>query len=99
MKVEDAFALMRLESKNYFDIENIKCRMYQPPDVNAFVLINNILPSDKNIILSVGPNEIVLNADAELLCQLAYDDELVDLVRCGVTMELRNNEYILVMRY
>jgi hypothetical protein len=54
------------------------------PDLNAFVLLDKLVPGTGDIVVCSEHDEIYLGTDLELLSAAATEENLLDLIRCGV---------------
>lgn len=54
-------------------------------DLFVFLLLDKLMPGQSDIISWTGHDEIGFSADCDMLAQLATEDEILTLVRCGVT--------------
>ena len=67
--------------------DNIKPerRFHTRPDINAFILLDKLVPGTRDMVCASEHDEIWLDVDFELLAKSAVTEEDVrDLVRCGV---------------
>jgi hypothetical protein len=63
-------------------IENPPCKR---PDLCAFLLLDRLVPGDESLIYSIGDGEVFLSVDVEKLAQVATREDVLYLVRCGVS--------------
>ena len=62
-------------------IEKLRCSR---PDINAFLLLNELFPDTVDIICSATHDVIWLDIDCDELRDKATPEQLVELHRCGV---------------
>jgi predicted small secreted protein len=55
-------------------------------DLNAFIKLNQLLPSHCNIVQGAGRDVIYLDATLETLAKVATESDVIDLIRCGVML-------------
>ena len=72
-----------------FEDEYIKFdRIEQPrskrPDLHAFLLLDEILPGTRDLISCSEHDEFFLDIDCDAFAAVVTDDQIRDLVRCGV---------------
>lgn len=63
------------------DVENKK---HQRPDICAFIILDALIPEDSDIINAAEHDEIFLDIDLDALIKVITEDQVRDLVRCGV---------------
>ena len=73
-KLED----MRLE---FDDVEN---KLSSRPDIHAFILLNQLLPGNRDIVSAAEHDQIWLDVDLEKLGDVATEDHIRQLEACGV---------------
>ena len=59
-------------------------RLSKRKDLNGFLLLDQILGGDNDIVCAAEHDEIYLEAELEQLAALATDEQLLDLIRSGV---------------
>lgn len=77
-----------------FKFENIqKDRILSKrPDLNAFLLIDRLLPSDRDIVAAASHDEIWLDGRPDDLANAgATEEDVLDLIRCGVRYDSDND--------
>jgi len=59
-------------------------RLHARPDLNAFLLLDRLVPGECDMVCSAEHDEIYLDVDPEALARVATEEDIADLVRCGV---------------
>jgi hypothetical protein len=77
-------------SDEYIKFERIENPRHPRPDVCAFLMLHDLVPGTSDIISGSEHDEFFLDVDCEKLNAAASDEQIRDLVRCGVR---HNNEY------
>lgn len=54
------------------------------PDLCAFLLLDQLLPGNTDIVSSASHDEIWLSVDCEELAKVAAAYQIITLIRCGV---------------
>lgn len=57
---------------------------HKRPDINAFLLLDKLLPGTGDIVSCAEHDEIFLNVNLEELAKVIAEKEVVELIRCGV---------------
>lgn len=84
----------KFESESH-EFDRIEKKLSRYPDVHAFLLLESILcaskDSGRDIIAAAEHDQIWLDGDLDELNKLATDDQIRDLVRCGVWIDEDND--------
>lgn len=70
----------------FLKFERIENKLHQRPDIHAFLLLDKLLPGESDIVSGAAHDEIFLDADLEKLAEVATEDDIRDLIRCGVRL-------------
>jgi hypothetical protein len=69
----------------YRQFENIDNPPTSRPDLCAFLLLDRLVPkTGQDILGSASHDEVYINVDCEALAEVATEDDVLTLVRCGV---------------
>ena len=74
-------------SGDYLTFEKVTRKLNLRADLHAFLLLDKLIPGDQNMVVSPNHDEIYLNVDAEELEKVVTDEQIQELVRCGVFYE------------
>ena len=74
----------------FLRFERIEAPLHFRPDVCAFLMLDQIAPSKRDIVSSAEHDEIWLSVDVEKVSENATDEQLRDLHRCGVRFDEEN---------
>lgn len=72
------------EDDEYIQFDRIESPRHPRPDVCAFLMLHEICGGEGDIIGSSEHDEFYLSVDCETLHKNATDEQIRDLVRCGV---------------
>jgi hypothetical protein len=64
--------------------ENVQNKLSNRPDLHAFILLDKLVPGNSDIISASEHDEFYLDIDIQKLEQVITEEQIVDLVRCGV---------------
>jgi hypothetical protein len=74
----------KLENE-YLKFERVEKKLHSRPDLCAFLLLDKLLPNDgRDMVCAAEHDEIYLDADCEKLAEVATEDDILTLTRCGV---------------
>ena len=69
----------------YMEFDRVENKLHSRPDICAFLLLDKLVPSEGNPMVSVADNSgIYLDTDCEKLAAVATEDDILMLRRCGV---------------
>lgn len=80
MRFQDAYP--KHEDAEFLKFDRVQNKLSSRPDIHAFILLNQISPSDTDIISSARHDEIFLGVDMDEF--EATEEQCIDLIRCGV---------------
>jgi len=69
---------------DYIKFEKMENKLHSRPDICAFLLLDRLVPGNRDIVSAAEHDEIYLDVDCELLAAAASDEDIRTLVRCGV---------------
>lgn len=79
------------EAGESLEFQRVRNKLSRRPDLCAFLLLDSLVPSSEKLITVVHDDEMYFDADVDALARSAITDEQVlDLVRCGVRCEGRS---------
>ena len=84
MSLEECFELYDAEFLKFDRIENKRSGR---PDLHAFLLLDSLIPGTSDIVCATQHDEIFLDVDPIVLNEVISDDQLVELIRCGVRLD------------
>lgn len=68
----------------YLKFDLVENKFSTRRDIHAFILLNQLHPAIVDIVGGANHDEIFLNVDHELIAKFATEEQVADLVRCGV---------------
>lgn len=75
------------EEKGIFDFDLIENKYSQRSDLHAFILLDKIFPDKTDIICHAEHDEIFIGVRIEELAPVITEDQILELVRCGVSYD------------
>jgi hypothetical protein len=75
---------------DYISFDQVLNPMSQRPDLHAFMLLDRLVPGSQDIVSHSTHDEFYLSFDPSALAAVATEEDIHDLVRCGVRY---NEEY------
>ncbi len=74
----------------YLKFDRITSLRSKRPDLHAFMLLDELVPGDSDIVSGAHHDEIYLQTDCDKLAAAASEDQITELIRCGVSY---NSDY------
>lgn len=72
----------------YLKFERVENNLSGRPDLHAFLLLEKLLPGgDRDLICASEHDEYWLDVDCEKLAEVATQDDINNLSRCGVRFD------------
>ena len=70
---------------DYMEFERVENKLHSRPDICAFLLLDKLLPNDgRDMVCAAEHDKVYLDADCEKLAEVATEDDILTLTRCGV---------------
>lgn len=70
--------------------ESIESPRTKRPDLHAFLVLDELQPGKRDIISAAEHDEFWLDIDCEKLAEVITEDQVRDLVRCGIRYDDEN---------
>ena len=81
----DLAATFEKFNNEYITFERVENKRHDRPDLCAFLLLDELLPhAGRDMVCAAEHDEIYLDADCEKLSEVATEDDILTLTRCGV---------------
>lgn len=89
MTFDEMEGLFKKYSKayQYLEFDRVFSKLSQRSDLHAFILLDRLLPGRSEVVSAATHDEITLSFDVEKLAAVVTDDEILELVRCGVNLD------------
>lgn len=84
MKLAARFEQFADDFSRFEDIPQPRSRR---PDLHAFLLLDELLPGTRDMVCAAEHDEIFLDVDLKALALVVTDEQIHELVRCGVRFE------------
>lgn len=81
MDLHEVFEKFNDDFLKFDQVENKRCSR---PDVCGFIILDELIPVNENIIGAAEHDIIYLSIDCEKLAEIATEENIHDLVRCGI---------------
>lgn len=71
----------------YLKFDRIEKKFSNRPDLHAFILLDQLMPGTGDMVSAAGHDIIYLDIDTEKFLEIATEDIIRDLSRCGVHVD------------
>lgn len=71
----------------YLKFDRVKNKLSTRPDLHALILLNSLLPGDDDIICGSEHDQYWLNVDCDELAKVITEEQVLDLIRCGISYD------------
>jgi len=82
--VKDLNQFFEDHEDEFLKFDKVEEKLSSRPDINAFLLLNKLVPGNHDIVACAEHDQIWLATDIEELLEVAMPSELLDLYRSGV---------------
>lgn len=84
MTTHNLYSIFEKHSDDYLKFSDIENPPSQRPDLCAMILLDRLIPGKRDIIVQAEHDEFTLGIDPDVLASVATEEQIVDLIRCGV---------------
>lgn len=84
MSIQDLF---ERHDGEYLKFERVQNKLSNRPDLHAFLLLDRIWPTGRDMVCAAEHDEIFLDVEPDDLEKSATEDQIVELIRCGVRLD------------
>ena len=76
----------------YLNFDRVENKLHSRPDICAFLLLDKLQPSDgRDMVCAAVYDEIFLDADCDKMAEVATEEDILTLTRCGVRYDTETN--------
>ena len=75
------------DGDEYLKFDRVQNKLSNRPDIHAFLLLDNLVPGTFDMVSAASHDEIWLAVEPEELEKVANEDQIVELIRCGVRLD------------
>lgn len=84
LEYEDADEIFQEFEDEFIRFDRVENKLSSRPDIHAFILLNQLVPGNRNMVGCAEHDEIWLDIDVDKLKAVATKEQLRELHRCGV---------------
>ena len=79
----------------FLKFDRVEYKLSLRPDLHAFMLLDILMPGTSDIVSNTSHDEIFLEVEPEALAQVATEDQLQELHRCGVRHDIGQDALVM----
>ena len=84
MNLEQFEAAFEKYDDEYIRFERVENKRSNRPDLHAFMLLDSLVPGNRDIIIAAERNKIWIDIDVKTLATVITEEQILELVRCGI---------------
>jgi hypothetical protein len=86
MTIDDIERLYDEHEDEHLEFKNIKPerRLHRRPDLNAFLLLDKLVPGDRDMVQVAEHDEFWVEVRPKQVAAVATEEDILDLMRCGI---------------
>jgi len=84
MTSEEMSDLFDNSDDEFLNFNAVESRLSNRPDLHAFLLLDELIPGESDLVGSADYDEIWLDVDMEKFLEVATEEHITELSRCGV---------------
>ena len=89
--------VFKKHESHYLHFEEIKDPKTKRSDLQAFLILDSISSCQGNIVAGMDTYSIYLNVEVEDLEKNATEEQIIDLIRCGVCYEEKHDCFTIMI--
>ena len=89
----DLKELWEKNENEYLKFERVENKTSQRADLHAFMLLDKIIPGKSDIVSCADHDEIWLDVKPKQLAEVATEQQVIELIRCGVRLDDFNDSF------
>jgi len=82
--IENLHDFFEDHTDEFLKFERVENKLSSRPDIHAFILLNQLVPGEFDMVSDAQHDEIFLEVSPDQLVAAATEKQLIDLHRCGV---------------
>ena len=86
MTVERLEEMLKADSDEFLKFERIENKRSNRPDLHAFLRLDELCPGTTDMVDAAEHDEIFLEVSLEDLAAVITEEQVIELIRCGVRM-------------
>lgn len=87
MTTEELEQLFEKHNGEYIEFAKVEEKRSRRPDLHAFLLLDELVPGDGDMITAADHDEYWLSVDREAVAEVITEKQVVELIRCGVRLD------------
>lgn len=96
MTLEEMIAIIEPQDDihpEYSEFELVENKLSARSDLHAFILLDQLVPGNDDIVSDADHDTIWLGVESEELAAVVTEEQLTDLVRCGLSYDAEHDSF------
>lgn len=94
MTTQEIYAIYEeISDEEFLKFDRVNPKRSRRSDLHAFLLLDELMPSDRDMVSDAAHDEIWLEVDLGRLAEIITRDQLIELVRCGVRFDSETESF------
>lgn len=82
--------LFEKHDDEYLKFDRVEKKFHNRPDMHAFSLLNILVPGTRDMVAGAEHDEIYLGVNPDDVIEVITEEQVIDLIRCGVHLDNGN---------
>jgi hypothetical protein len=82
--IENIHGFFETHEGEFLKFERVENKHSTRSDIHAFIVLDKLFPSARDMVSAAEHEEIYLDVNPEELAEKATEDQVIELIRCGV---------------
>lgn len=87
MTRDELIELFEANDDEFLKFEKIENPLHKRPDLCAFLRLDEMVPGNRDMVSAAEHDEIYLEIDLDKLAEVATEDDVIYLQRCGIRLD------------
>lgn len=87
MTYEEMQEMFETDNDEHGEFQRVENKLNGRPDIHAYLLLDSLFPGDRDMVSAAEHDIIYLAPDAEELAKVATEEQVLELIRCGVFVD------------
>jgi hypothetical protein len=87
MQLNEMAAIFDEQDDEHMQFERIQSPRHPRPDIAAFLLLHELVPGQRDMVCAAEHDEIYLDVRADDLALVVTEEQIIELIRCGVRFD------------
>lgn len=87
MTEEELHSLFEKHENEFLKFELVEEKQSRRADIHAFLLLDKLIAGHTDMVSAAEHDKIWLGVDVEVLAKVATENDVIELLRCGICLD------------